>query len=294
MTNRWGMGLIAGLVVLLTAGCGGHQAAPPEPGPSSPSATTTAAFDASLPPARAVLSLVPEDATTLSVTDFDQVRSQYGVEPGDSGYWKQAVKHSPLLTTNLLRPVADRLHGFTAADVTFEAQYSGGASGDGWILGFSQVTDMSAVQKAIDAKIGPLTGATVDAADHLATSARLEPGASTWSQVKGLADLIAPVSESTYVDRECLAGDTGGQRLQPLSAYAVSFGQTLATAYLGPGRDDLFTRMRLGDRVPAFAADFTHGAADPSTGRIGYTMTDPVDAAQQALRHKLPFAICAD
>ncbi len=59
------------------------------------------------------------------------------------------------------------------------------------------------------------------------------------------------------------------------------------------GRDDLFTRMRLGSVVPAFAADFVNGAADPSSGRIGFTMTDPADAAQQALRHKLPFAVCS-
>lgn len=292
MTKRWGMGLVAA-ALLATTGCGGHRAAPPRPTPST-SASPAPVFDTSLPPAKAVLALVPADATTLTVTDFDQVRAQYGAEPGDPGFWGKATKQSPLLSTDMLRPVGGQLHGFTADDVAWEARYTGGAGGDGWVLGFSQVTDMGAVQKAVDAKIGPLAGATVDAAAHLATSTQLPATQARWSQTAGLADLVGPTAESTYVARGCLPGDTQGQRLQPLKAYAISFGQTLATAYLGAGRDDLFTRMRLGDQVPAFAATFTHGASDPGTGRIGFTMTDPVDAAQQALRHKLPFAICAD
>jgi len=296
MTKRWGVGLIA--VLALTAstvtGCGGHHDAAPEPTPSV-SSSPTPAFDPSLPPAQAVLALVPKDATTLSVTDFDQVRAQYGVEPGDPGFWSQAVKHSPLLSTDMLRPYAGQLQGFTPDDVSWEARYSGsGAKSDGWILGFSQVTEMSAVQKAVKAGIGPLAGATVDAADHLVTSTTLPPSEERWSQLSGIAGLVGPEEESTYVARGCLPGDTQGQRLQPLDGYAVSFGETLATAYLGVDRDDLFLRMRLGDKMPAFKRVFTHGASDPSTGRIGFTMTDPVEAAQQALRSKLPFAVCAD
>jgi len=296
MTKRWGMGLIA--VLALTAstvtGCGSHHEATPEPTPTV-SASAAPAFDPSLPPARAVLALVPQDATALSVTDFDQVRAQYGAEPGAPGFWSQALKHSPLLSTDMLRPVARQLHGFTPDDVSWEARYSGsGSKSDGWILGFSRTTDMAAVQKAVAAGVGPLGGATVDAAHHLVTSTALAPTEHRWSQLPGIVALIGPEQQSTYVARGCLAGDTQGQRLQPLDGYAVSFGETLATAYLGTGRDDLFLRMRLGDKMPAFTRVFTHGASDPSTGRIGFTMTDPVDAAQQALRSKLPFAVCAD
>ena len=296
MTKRWGVGLFAVLALTASAvtGCGGQHTATPEPRPSA-SSSPAPAFDPSLPPARAVLALVPQDATTLSVTDFDQVRAQYGADPGDPGFWSQAMKHSPLLSTDMLRPVADRLHGFTADDVSWEARYSGtGGQGGGWILGFSQVTDMSAVQQAVKARVGPLAGASVDAVHHLVTSAALAPTTQRWSQLPGIVDLVGPEQESTYVARGCLPGDTQGQRLQPLDGYAVSFGGTLATAYLGTGRDDLFERMRLGDAMPAFTRDFAHGAADPSSGRIGFTMTDPVDAAQQALRSKLPFAVCAD
>ncbi|WGL52570.1 hypothetical protein P5P86_01805 [Nocardioides sp. BP30] len=289
MSRRWGSGLVAALAVMATACGGSNQAAPPEPDPST-SSTPAPPYDASLPPARAVLSLVPHEATTLSLTDFDEVRAQYGAEPGDAGFWKEAVRHSPLLSTGLLRPYGDRLQGFGPDDVAWEARYAGGGS-DGWVLALRPGTDMAAVRRAVAAGIGPLAGATVDAADHLVTSARLDPSDPGWTD---LADLVGPRAEATYVARGCLAGDTGDQRLQPLRAYAVSFGQGLATAYLGGGRDDLFARMRLGATLPAFAADYTHGAADPSSGRIGFTMTDPVDAAQQALRGRLPFAVCAE
>lgn len=291
MTKRWGMGLAA-LVVLAATGCGGHHAARPQPQPST-SSSPAPAYDASLPPARAVLALVPHAATALSVTDFDQVRAEYGAEPGDPGFWKQASAHSPLLSTNMLRPYAGRLHGFTPDDVAWEAHYSGvdGATRSGWVLGFSSGTDMGAVQNAVDAGVGPLAGATVDAAHHLATSQQVGAADPRWTD---LADLVGPEAQATYLARGCLPGDTEGQRLQPLTAYGVSFGQTLATAYLGPDREDLFTRMRLGTKVPGFSSDFVRPAADPRTGRIGFTMTDPVGAAQQALRHKLPFAICAD
>jgi hypothetical protein len=296
MTKRGGVGLVAVVLAGLAGatgltGCGGHPAAVPSPSPSA-SSSPAPTYDPSLPPAQAVLSLVPHDATTLALTDFDQVRAQYGAEPGDPSFWKRASAQSPLLSTDMLRSYAAQLHGFTPDDVAWEAHYAGGdASTTGWVLGFSDGTDMSAVQKAVDARVGPLAGAVVDADAHVVASQRLSDTDPRWTD---LADLVGPEAESTYVARGCLPGDTQGQRLQPLDAYAVSFGETLATAYLGPDRDDLFTRMRLGDSIPAFHADFANGAADPSTGRIGYTMLHPVDAAQQALRRKLPFAICAD
>lgn len=288
MSKRWGVPLVLA-AVLAVSGCGKHgdQAQVQRP---TQSASAAPVFDTSLPPAHAVLSLIPSAATTLSLTDFDQVRAQYGASPGDQGFWKQATHHSPLLSTNMLRPYAGQLKGFNPDDVAWEAHYSGGGT-DGWILGFSQVTDMGAVQQAVTTGVGPLKGATVDAGAHLAESTTPAAGNRGWTE---LADLVGPAAESTYVERGCLPGDTQGQRLQPLKAYAISFGQSIATAYLGLGRDDLFTRMRLGQTIPAFAADYTNGAADPSTGRIGFTMSNPVDAAQQALRHKLPFAVCAD
>lgn len=284
------MGLVAA-ALLTSSGCGGQPAAAPSPTPSA-SATPAPAYDPSLPPAQAVLALVPHAATTLSITDFDQVRAQYGADPGDTGYWKQASGHSPLLSTNMLRSYAGQLHGFSPEDVAWEARYAGnGPAATGWVLGFGEGTDMTAVRKAVSAGVGPLAGAVVDADARVVTSQAVAATDARWSD---LAELVGPEEESAYVARGCLPGDTQGERLQPLEAYAISFGQTLATAYLGADRDDLFLRMRLGQSTPRFKADFTNGAADPGTGRIGYTMTDPVDAAQQALRSKLPFAICAD
>ena len=32
--------------------------------------------------------------------------------------------------------------------------------------------------------------------------------------------------------------------------------------------------------------------ADPSTGRLGYTLTDPVAAARLTRERQLPFAVC--
>ena len=293
MTKRWGMGLVAlGLLAPVLAACGHDPVAAPTASPSA-SASAAPSYDPALPTAQAVLALVPHDATTLSITDFDQVRAQYGAEPGDPGFWQEATQHSPLLSTDMLRPYARQLHGFGPDDVAWEAHYTGAdAASTGWVLAFGPHTDMGAVQKAVAAGVGQLAGAQVDAADRVVTSSRMSPSDPGWSDMAAL--VTGPDAESTYVARGCLPGDTQGQRLEPLDAYAVSFGQTLATAYLGAGRDDLFVRMHLGDAVPDFRSAFTHGAADPGSGRIGYTMTDPVGAAQQALRSKLPFAICAD
>ncbi|MGZ4474521.1 MAG: hypothetical protein ACXVWW_02345 [Nocardioides sp.] len=293
MTKRWGMGLVAlGLLAPVLAACGHDPVAAPTPTPSA-SASAAPSYDPALPTAQAVLALVPHDATTLSITDFDQVRAQYGAEPGDPGFWQDATRHSPLLSTGMLRPYARQLHGFGPDDVAWEAHYSGAdAASTGWVLAFGPHADMGAVQKAVAAGIGPLAGAEVDTTARVVTSSPLAPTDAGWTDLAAL--VTGPEAESTYVARGCLPGDTQGQRLEPLDAYAVSFGQSLATAYLGADRDDLFVRMRLGEGVAGFRAAFTHGAADPGTGRIGYTMTDPVDAAQQALRSKLPFAMCAD
>ena len=105
--------------------------------------------------------------------------------------------------------------------------------------------------------------------------------------------LVGAEASSTFVQRGCLPGDTDGRRLQELTAYAVEFGSTLATARLGAGRTDLFDRLALSEALPAFTDGFTGGVADPSTGRIGLQIVDPVRAADLALRGRLPFAVCA-
>ena len=64
--------------LLLVSGCSDDD---PEPAPVAAASTGTAAspYDATLEPSAAVLALVPEDAETLTVTDFDQVRLELGL-----------------------------------------------------------------------------------------------------------------------------------------------------------------------------------------------------------------------
>jgi hypothetical protein len=267
---------LALVAVVAVSGCGGHDTETSVRRSMSASPSVTPAYDAELPPVQAVLTLVPRAATTLTVTDFDQVRAQLGGVT--RGFWKQAAKQAPLLTGGILRGTTGPV---TQDDIAWEAHYSGGGT-DGWVVAFHAGADLSRLPSQ-------LAGGTVDG--QLVTSQTLPASDRRWTD---LSDLVGPEAEATYVERGCLAGDTGGQRVSPLTAYAVSFGAHLATAYLGPGRTDLFTRLRLGDAIPSFTADYTGGAADPSSGRIGFTMTHPADAAQQALRHKLPFAVCAE
>lgn len=285
------------VAVAAVSGCGGHDPETSVRRPASASPSATPSYDASLPPVQAVLALVPRAATTLTFTDFDQVRAQLGGIT--QGFWRQATKQAPLLTTGLLRGTSSAPGGngsngsnngnnLTQDDIAWEAHYSGGGT-DGWVVAFHAGVDMTR------AATGPLQGGTVSG--QLVTSQPLPATDPRWTDLSGLVGPIGPETEAAYVERGCLPGDAAGttdQRLQSLRAYAVSFGAHLATAYLGPGRTDLFTRLRLGDAIPSFTADYTGGAADPSSGRIGFTMTDAADAAQQALRHKLPFAVCAE
>lgn len=278
--------------------CGGHESAPtPEP---SPTASRAPAYDGSLAPAKAALALVPAAATTLTVTDYDQVRVELGMpdvtgRASQTGEFWARTDRLAVLTSGRLRPVDARLeqdYGFSQADVDWEADFHGGGA-DGWVLRLRDGIAMAAVRRAVKAGVGPLRGATVDAAHHLVMRGASSPGQANWAAEPGLSDLVVGPALATYVQRGCLAGDTRGQRLSALDAYAVEFGGTLATARLGAGREDLFARLRLGRSLPEFARIFTRGVADPNSGRIGFEMADPVSAANLTLRHRLPFAVCA-
>ena len=60
-------------VVVLVSGCSDDEPDHASPA-AAPSETRAPAYDARLEPAAAVLALVPEEAETLTVTDFEQVR----------------------------------------------------------------------------------------------------------------------------------------------------------------------------------------------------------------------------
>ncbi len=264
--------------------------------------TPVAAYDGAGPPASAVLRLVPEDVETVTVTDFDQVRAELGVElgPGSTpadvaASWQRATAERPLLTPGMLRPDDDRLaaaYGFTQVDVAWEAHlYGAGDEERGWVLRFHDSTDMAQVERATADPASPLRGGTVDAAHHLVTSGTTDQPAQSWAADPATTALVVTPANATYLARGC-SPDVPTADVEELEAWSVAFEGGLVTARLGADRTDLFTQMRLGATEPAFTAAFDGGVADPLTGRIGYVMTDPPAAARLALEHRLPFAAC--
>lgn len=277
-------------------------------------------YDSSLEPSAAVLPLVPEAATTLMVTDFDHLRLVLGFGPLTSGssaadresFWRQ-VPRMATLSQGVLRPFEQRLRsefGFSQDDVAWEATYAGEASG--WVLAFQDEAPMASVERAVAAGVGPLKDAIVDTDRKLVTSAELPTTDKSWGAVDGLLALVGRQAVSTYVERACLPFDTvfgAGMEAQlaeapaaalraidELDSFAVALGGELATVQLGPGRSDAFDRVRLAEVMPRTDPEFglvmTRGVADPSTGRLGYTLADPVAAARLTRERTLPFAVC--
>lgn len=229
---------------------------------ATPSVTVTA--DAGSPPARQVLRLVPSQATELTVTDFEKL-----VKPVD---WSKVDAAEPLLTRGLLR---DAHH---QDQVLWEAHWDGGGV-SGFALMLAPGANASAVAPA---------GSQIDG--QLVTQGTAT-GAS-WAQDGSVVPLVQGDAISTYVAKGCLPGQATPD-MEPLDGYALELTERVATARLGARRTDLFARMRTAGSVPAFAKTFTGGVADPVSGRIGYQVSDPAQAAQLALTHKLPFAVCA-
>lgn len=309
---------------LVVTGCSAEAPDPvPVPPLDAPTETGPPSYDDTLASAPSVLALVPDDATTLAVTDFEQVRLVLGASlvTGQSptaereSFWQQAERESPLLSTGMLRPFDTRLsrdYGFTQDDVAWEATFSGPA-GEGWVLAFRDDLDLAGVQRAVSDGVGPLGGAEVDTATGLVSSGTAADGESSWAADPALVDLVSPAAASaTYVERECVpfeiafgadveddlaetpAADLA--ELEPLTSWSLSFGGELATVRLGAPRTDVFERMRLADTLPAtepeFGTGFTAGVADPAGGRIGYSMPDPAAAALLTRERHLPFAVC--
>jgi hypothetical protein len=135
-------------------------------------------------------------------------------------------------------------------------------------------------------------GAELRADDHLLVSGVAPDAGASWASTPGLVELVPDGAEATYVQRGCVEGEPSDDRLEPLVAFSVELGSRVATARLGVGRHDLFARMRLGSRLAAFRTGFADGSSDPSSGRIGYRLADPAEAADLTLRQRLPFAVC--
>ncbi|MCW2835058.1 MAG: LigA [Nocardioides sp.] len=317
-------------MLTVLAGCGDDPELRPQSLPPRAAATIPAYdVDAEIAVGAAALSLVPADATAITVTDFDQVRATLGVPHLTSDdpmsdrrdFWERARRESVLLAEGMLLDDGSELmldHGFTQDDVDWEAHFTTPA-GKGWILGFRADLDMGAVQAAVDAGVAGLAGGVVDTAQHLVSLGAVsssDTDVDTWGTIEGIADLThdAP-AESTYYragcvplstalgpdahieDQEAVVSAHDPTDLDPLSAVAMSFNDGLATARLGPERPDLFDRAELATDFPTvghlgFEDAFVDGVVDPSTGRIGYSVVEPGAAARATLTDLLPFAVC--
>ena len=300
---RYGVSVVLLAVVLLVSGCSDDEPDHASPA-AAPSETQVQAYDAALEPSAAVLALVPEEAETVTVTDFDQVRLELGLgeltdqsTPEDvAAFWQRAETELPLLSPGMLRPADHQLattYGFTGLDVAWEAHFYGADDQEaGWVLRFRDRTDMTKVAAAAEDPASPLTGGVVDAVEHLVSIGTTDDPARSWAADPGAQELVGQPASSTYVSRDCFPAGTSGD-LDDLGAYSIQFEGSLVTARLGVDRHDLFARMRLGASEPSFTAAYDGGVADPLTGRIGYVMNDPASAARLALEHQLPFATCA-
>ncbi|WP_165807095.1 hypothetical protein [Nocardioides currus] len=319
-------GLVALAALVLLAGCGDpgltQQEVPARPTP------TIAAYDpdADVAAGKAALTLVPADATEVTVTDFDESRASLGVPDltsddlvtDRSDYWERARTQSVLLAEGMLREETSRLmldYGFTQDDVDWEAHFTG-PGGPGWVLAFRPDLDLAGVERAVADDVAGLGGAEVDRERHLVSVGAASDAQDSWGTIEGIADLASDTpAESTYYRAGCLSlaavlgpdADVEDQEavvaahdpttLAPLERFAVGFADGVATARLGPDRPDLFDRSELAAAFPTigslgFGDGFTAPVVDPSTGRIGYDVARPLAAATATLTGLLPFAVC--
>jgi hypothetical protein len=317
------MGRRTGVVVLATAlaltGCSG-DAKPIPRATGSHTPEPAPAFDRSAEPAEAVLSLVPQSADVVTVTDWDEIRVQLG-EPeltseslvtDRTTFWEREAKEAPALAEGMLRADDSTYlldHGFTQDDVDWEAHWDG-PDGPGYALKLRDDLDLQQVRLAIRQGVGAIADGRIIEADHLVVH-----GAShvdTWANEDGWDGLVGQPMEATYLHRGCIPldealGPEGTSAdvdaiealkvvpdLDDLPGFAVGFGDHTATVRVEPGRMDAFDRLHLADDwpVPDFGRAFKTGVADPSTGRLGYDVPDPPKAAAVTLLGELPFGVC--
>lgn len=316
--------LLLCLVALSLLGC--DEVPPPTVDAPSPPARLagTPSYDAHEEPAEAVLPLVPATATTLTVMDLDGVRRQLGVPDLTSDdlmserseFWERTRTEAPMLAEGMLREDTSELmldHGFTEDDVDWEAHFTG-PEGNGYVLAFRPDLDMAAVAGAVEVGVGALGGGRVLREEHLVVSGVADDGAASWATDPAVVHLVGEPAEATYLRRGCvpfadaLGPDVSAEQqdavlarhdvteLEPLDAFAVSFGDHLATVRMSRDRTDLFDRLHLGDDwpdgSPSFEDGFARGVGDPATGRIGYDVPRPAVAAGLTLIETLPFAVC--
>jgi hypothetical protein len=297
---------------------------PPEPSPTEIPATLELPERPTGQAWRA-LSLVPADATVVTITDFDAIRARFGVPEmtsddlmtDRSAFWERTRRDAVLLTDGLFTAEHSRFwldHGFTGDDVDWEVRFTG-PSGSGYVVAFRPGLDMGRVEGALGEKA--MAGATVLAEEHLLVKGIADEGDAVWASDPLLPDLADDGAESAYLRRGCvpvqtalgddataedqatLVGELDPRNLEELEAFSLSFADGLGTARLGAGRGDLVARGRITDAWPVVdtAMGYRDGfgpdaLVDPSTGRIGLRLRTPHGAAAVTLADLLPFAIC--
>jgi hypothetical protein len=316
--------LAATVALALSPGCG-TDIPPPDVQPSpvhSPTTTEHPPVDSGLEPAEAALALVPGSATTVTVTHYDEIRKDLGVPDLTSedlaserfDFWERASNEAPLLAEGMLRADNSELlldYGFSQDDVDWEAHFSG-PDGNGYVLGFRPDLDLGPVARAVEAGAGTLDGGRVIAEDHLVVAGTAEAGVGVWANDPTWNGLVGQPAQATYLRRGCipleeaLGPDASSEEqeellarrpvtnLDDLPGFAVAFGDHNATVRMEPNRDDLFDRIDLGRDWPmaGFRSAFRSGVGDPATGRIGYDVPRPGQAAALTLLEELPFAVC--
>jgi hypothetical protein len=323
--------MLRGVVVSTAVLAGCSAPAAPDPGVSPPPTAVPAELQLpDHPTAHAWqgLALVPADAEVVTLTDLDQIRVRFGVPDLSSddtmsersAFWERADRDAVLLAQGVLRTDASRLwldHGISEDDVDWEVHFSG-PSGSGYVVAFRPDLDMKRVRGALHER--SLRGSEVLPDQHLLVKGTAASGERVWAADPLLPELMDDEAESAYLRRGCipvrtaLGDDATAQQLgalvakqdphhlRPLEEFSVSFAGELATARLGTGRIDLLARTDLSaiwPRSAGAAPTFRDGYAgdpidDPSTGRIGFRVTNPPAAAAVTLDDLLPFAVCND
>ncbi len=317
------MGRRTGVVVLAVAltltGCSG-EAAPRPRSLGSHTPEPAPAFERNAEPAEAVLSLVPQSADVVTVTDWDEIRVQLGQPELTSEslvtdritFWERAAREAPALAEGMLRADDSTYlldYGFSQDDVDWEAHWDG-PDGPGYALELRPDLDLQQVRLAIRQGVGGIADGRIIEAGHLIVHGTSD--VDTWANEDGWDALVGQPMEATYLRRGCIPlaealGPDGTQEdvdaidalkvvpdLDDMAGFAVGFGDHNATVRVEPGRLDAFDRLHLANHWPAadFGRAFRTGVADPSTGRLGYDVPDPPKAAAVTLLGELPFAVC--
>ena len=294
--------LLTCLLVPLAGGCSRVPAPRPAPRLADLPPDPAPPFDDRAEPAEAVLSLVPQQAEVVTVTDWDAVRVQLGQPDLTSEdlmtdrleFWRRAEAEAAALTDGLLREADSRLaldYGFTQDDVDWEAASPGG--GPGLRARVAPGPPLAGVRRAVADGVGPLAGARLRAADHLLVKGVAE--ADVWANEARWGPLVDEPATATYLRRGCVPlhealGPDAGRRsrtrsapgapvttLAPLDGFVLAFGDHDATVRVEPDRDRPVRAAPdrgglAGQRLPQAYVD---GAADPASGRIGYTVPRP-------------------